>query len=170
MKGLMHSSESKLESKKRMPAVLVLAFWTATGCATLSQSMEAPDVSIAGLRIVDANLAQQTYELTLNVNNPNPVALPVRGIAYRIELGGEEFASGSTLRAFTVPAGGESDFAVTISTDLVRSFAGLQRLISNGEQVFAYKIGGELQVNLPLVKALPFATTGEIDLTSAYRY
>ncbi len=157
-------------ANSRSALFAMLACLALSGCATLTQSIETPDVSIAGLRLVEAGFSKQSYELTLNVSNPNPIALPVRGLAYRIELAGEEFAAGQSLNAFTVPANGESDFAISITTDLLRSLSGLQRILERRDKALDYQIGGELQVNLPFVKALPFAKTGEIDLTDAYRY
>ncbi|NNF52763.1 MAG: LEA type 2 family protein [Gammaproteobacteria bacterium] len=153
-----------------LPAVLLLACAMLSGCATLAQSIETPDVTIAGLRLMEAGFSRQVYELDLNVGNPNPIPLPVRGLAYRIQLAGEEFAAGETVSAFTVPANGEAGFSVSITTDLLRSLSGVQRMIEQRDQVLTYQIGGELQVNLPFVKALPFSKTGEIDLANAYRY
>lgn len=149
---------------------LLMACVVFQGCASLTQSVETPDVTIAGLRLTEAGLTKQSYELKLNVSNPNPFPLPVRGLAYRIQLAGENFAAGETLSAFTVPANGESEFGVSITTDLLRSLSSLQRILQQRDEVLAYQIGGELQVNLPFVKALPFSKSGEVDLTNAYRY
>lgn len=153
-----------------LSTIVLILCATLSGCATLGQSIETPNVTIAGLRMVEAGFSKQSYELKLNVSNPNPIPLPVRGLAYRIELAGQDFAAGETASAFTVPANGETDFAISITTDLLRSLSGLQRVIEQGDRALDYQIGGELQVNLPFVKALPFSKTGEIDLTNPYRY
>lgn len=149
---------------------LTLASIVLSGCATLAQSVETPDITIAGMRLVEAGFSKQSYELTLNVRNPNPIPLPVRGLAYRIQLAGESFAAGETLSAFTVPANGEAEFGVSITTDLVRSLSSLQRILQQRDETVAYEMGGELQVNLPFVKAIPFATAGEVDLAGRLRY
>ena len=153
-----------------LSAIVLIVSTLFSGCATLAQSIETPDVTIVGLRLVEAGFSKQSYELKLNVRNPNPVPLPVRGLAYRIQLAGEDFAAGETLSAFTVPSNGESDFAISITTDILRSLSGLRRMIEEGDRAVAYQIGGELQVDLPFVKALPFSKAGEIDLAHPYRY
>lgn len=153
----------------QITGVLFLAALS-TGCATLAESLKSPEVTLAGLRMVEAGFARQRYDLTLNVRNPNGIPLPVRGLAYRIDLAGERFAAGETLRSFTVPANGESDFELSITTDLLRSLSGLQKLIERREQTVEYSIGGELQVDLPLVRAIPFSKSGALDLGSDYRY
>lgn len=142
----------------------------ATGCATLTDSLESPEVTLAGLRMVEAGFAKQRYDLTLNVRNPNGIPLPVRGLAYRIDLAGERFAAGETLKAFTIPANGESDFQLSVTTDLLRSLSSLQKMIEQREQSLQYSIGGELQVDLPLVRAIPFSKSGALDLGGDYRY
>lgn len=168
----MNTSYCKYRIRKASLPVLLLtlASIALSGCATLAQSVETPDITIAGMRLLEAGLSKQSYELTLNVRNPNPIPLPVRGLAYRIQLAGESFAAGETLSAFTVPANGETDFGISITTDLVRSLSSLQRMLQQREESVAYEMGGELQVNLPFVKAIPFSTTGEVDLAGKLRY
>ncbi len=141
-----------------------------TGCATLTESLESPEVTLTGLRMVEAGFARQRYDLTLKVRNPNRIPLPVRGLAYRIDLAGERFAAGETLRSFTIPANGETDFELSVTTDLLRSLSSLQKLIEQREQSLQYSIGGELQVDLPLVRAIPFSRSGALDLGGDYRY
>lgn len=151
-------------------ALLMLVGALSGGCATLGESLETPEVSLAGLRLVEAGITRQRYDLTLNVRNPNAIPLPVRGLAYRIDLAGERFAAGETLRSFTIPANGESEFELSITTDLLQSLGSLQRLIEQRQQLLDYSIGGELQVDLPLVRAIPFSKTGAVDLAADYRF
>lgn len=150
----------------------LLAVFTllAAGCASLQQSLETPEISLKGLKLVEADLSKQRYELSLHVRNPNPIALPVRGMNYRIQLAGERFADGETLQAFTIPAGGETDFELSVTTDLLRTLSGVQRLLDRRERTLKYELGGQLQVNLPFVRALPFSSSGEVDLISRLRY
>lgn len=150
--------------------VLFVTGFCTSGCATLARSVETPDVSLTSLRLVEAGLTKQRYDLTLNVQNPNAIPLPVRGLAYRVRLAGEDFAAGETLQSFTIPANGSTDFELAITTDLVRTLSGLQRMIEQREETLQYELGGQLQVNLPFVKAIPFSKAGNIDLAGAYRY
>lgn len=165
----MRLSGRHLSESARIAAFLCLGI-VLSGCATLSESLESPEVSLASLRLVEAGIARQRYDLTLHVRNPNAIPLPVRGLAYRIDLAGERFAAGETLRSFTIPANGESQFELSITTDLLRSLSSLQRLIEQREQSLDYSIGGELQVDLPLVRAIPFSKSGALDLGADYRY
>lgn len=150
--------------------LLVLQVLASYGCATMQQSLEAPEISLAGLSLIEASLSKQRYDLRLHVRNPNSISLPVRGMSYSVKLAGESFAQGESLQAFTVPASGEANIDLSVTTDLLRTLSGLQRMIGQGEQKLAYELGGTLQLNLPFVKALPFSAAGEVDLTSHLRY
>lgn len=153
------------------PVLLWLAvFSLLSGCASLQQSVETPEISLTGLRLVEVGLSRQRYDLTLHVVNPNPIPLPIRGLSYRVQLAGERFAEGETARAFTVPASGATDFELAVTTDLLRTFTTLQRLLGEGEQTLEYELGGQLQVDLPFVRALPFSSSGAIDLVRPMRF
>ncbi len=141
-----------------------------SGCATLQHPVQTPRISLAGIKLVEASLGKQRYELLLHVVNPNAIPLPVRGMSYRVQLAGESFAAGETLQAFTIPANGETDFELSVTTDLLRTLSGVQRMLDQGEQTLAYQLGGQLQVDLPFVRALPFSSSGEVDLLSPLRY
>lgn len=174
----MKNREHEISRQNRESHASIRAVWllfvvvgvACSACATLAQSVETPEVSIVNLRLLNATLAKQNYELTLNVRNPNPIALPVRGLLYRVQLAGEDFASGETRGAFTIPANGELQFGLSVSTDMLRSLASLQRLFDRNDQVLGYKLGGELRVDLPFVRAIPFSSSGEINLANALRY
>ncbi len=151
-------------------AVTVAMALTVIGCATLADSIQSPDVSLAGIKLIEAGLTRQRYDVTLKVQNPNAIPLSVRGLAYRIQLAGEDFAAGETLRSFTIPANGEAEFELSITTDLLSSLSSLQRMIEDRQQVLVYEIGGQLQVDLPFVSAIPFLKAGEVDLMRDLRY
>lgn len=165
-------SKSLARSLSPWPAALclVLTLFLASACANLRQSVETPEISLTGLKLVEAGLSKQRYDLMLHVRNPNSIPLPVRGLSYRVQLAGERFASGETVQAFTVPANGETDFELSVTTDLLRTLSSLQRMLAEGEKTLKYELGGQLKVNLPFVGALPFSSAGEVDLTRPLRY
>lgn len=149
---------------------LVITLLLASACANLRQSVETPQIALTAVKLVEAGLSKQRYELVLHVKNPNSIAIPVRGLSYRVQLAGERFASGESVQAFTVPANGETEFELSVTTDLLRTLSSLQRMLSDGEQTLKYELGGQLKVNLPFIAALPFSSAGEVDLTRPLRY
>jgi LEA14-like dessication related protein len=147
-------------------ALLVLAI---SGCASLHRQIEEPSLSIVGLEIVDLGLLQQRYAVTLNVQNPNPLTLPVSGMSYALQVGGKDFARGVTSKPFTLPAYGEAQVQVDLTTNLLDSVRRIQALLDSGMETVGYSLTGRLQVDLPFVGAVPFQNRGEINLAAITR-
>ncbi len=134
------------------------------GCSRFSGRFEQPKLQLIGLRVLDARMMAQRTALTFRVLNPNEQALPIVGMYYELELEGDEFASGVSNQAVTIPAYGEAEVTVEVSTSLwqiIRQFAGMMK---NRKQSFHYHITGHLRVDLPLVGKVPIDTKGSIRL------
>ncbi|NNC55697.1 MAG: hypothetical protein HKO07_08250, partial [Pseudomonadales bacterium] len=99
----------------------VCAILAASGCTALRDKIQAPALSLAQVQMLDSTLLEQRYRLTLRVQNPNGVALPIKGMNYAVKFAGVDFASGVTPNAFRVPANGEHDVDIDVTTNLLRS-------------------------------------------------
>ncbi|BAU47631.1 hypothetical protein SVA_1052 [Sulfurifustis variabilis] len=100
------------------------------GCAGLTGPLEPPNVSLVDLRVLDAGLFEQRYGLTLRVQNPNPVAMPITGMEYKLSLNDVDFGRGVSQQAANVPAYGESVLEVEVVSnifDLVQRVQDLQK-------------------------------------------
>ena len=95
--------------------------------------------------------------------NPNPFPLPVQSVSYDVELQGLRLASGETPSAFTVPADGESHFAITVDVDLMRTAPQLMFIVRDGiHRDIPYALEGSLAVDVPFVKPVAFRSRGSI--------
>lgn len=148
-------------------ALLVLA--SLSGCESLRSQVEQPTVKLAGISLVEAGLIQQVYGVTLQVDNPNGFTLPIKGVTYAVKLGGQEFATGLTPDGFSIPANGTNQINVEVRTNLLESLGHLGRLLASEPQDLDYELSGNIQVNMPLVGAIPFRQSGTIPLTRAQR-
>lgn len=143
-------------------ALLVLA--GLSGCSTLQSQFQQPTVKLANVVLLEAGLLQQTYGITLQVDNPNGFSLPIKGVNYNVRLAGQDFASGLTPNGFTIPANGSDQVQVEVRTNLLESIGHLSRMLSGGPQDIDYEMSGDIQVNLPLIGAIPFNRSGTIPL------
>ncbi|HHS13383.1 MAG TPA: hypothetical protein ENN03_06400 [bacterium] len=73
----------------------VFLFALVLQCAVFQELIQKPVVTYDGLSLKDPSLSQATLVFRLNVENPNPVGLPVREATYRIRLQEKEFLSGA---------------------------------------------------------------------------
>ena len=94
---------------------VVLAFGA---CTVSREPLAPPQVSISDLHPVEMTLLEQRYAVTLRVQNPNPVSLPIIGIAFRLNLNEAEFARGVNAESVTIPAYGEELLDVVVTSNL----------------------------------------------------
>ena len=147
-----------------MPALMGLIL-LAAGCSGLHPKIETPKLNIIDLQVIDATLFEQRYALKLRIRNPNAVSLPVSGLHYTLHIEGKEFADGMSSEPFTVPAYGEEEFTVHMSTSLFSAVRQVVGMLEQQDAFLDYRITGKIRVDLPLVKILTFSEEGKIRLS-----
>lgn len=144
-------------------AGLLLATTLLSACASTGELVSAPDVSLRNVQLTDLGLSGQTFLLSFDVSNPNPFPLPISTVSYGVELDSQRFASGRTQGGFTVPASGDGEFAISVELNLLKTAPQLLYVVRDGEKRdVAYKLKGELGVDIPLVKPMNFESSGAI--------
>lgn len=135
-----------------MPALLAACAYT---------HLQQPTLSIVDLDLVKGDLFRQQLRVRLRVQNPNDIALPVRGLSYDVELAGQAFAHGDSVGDFVVPARGETEFDVNVTANAA---AALLHLLGSGEGNPEYRIFGKVRLASGLVRSVPFDHKGELKL------
>lgn len=140
----------------------LVALLLVAGCAGVT-SLEAPELDVVDVRMLGGDLSGQQLRVRLKVTNPNDRALPVKGITYRMEVGGEQFATGESERAFTVPALGSTEFDMTMNADMAGA---LFRLLGSGRRldVVDYRLSGKVSLSSGLLRSIPFDEKGSFRL------
>lgn len=137
------------------------------GCAA-TDLVDPPKVSLRSVELTELEVTRQTFVLDFDVTNPNPFPLPIRGISYGVELDGQRFASGETRSAFTVPAGSDGAFAISVDVDLLQTAPQLMFIVREGvHREIPYTLKGRFDVGIPLSAPVHFSTTGTIRLQAA---
>jgi LEA14-like dessication related protein len=147
---------------RRQAALVVAALLAA--CA-LVPKLEPPKLAIVAAQIVSADLFTQRLKLRVHVQNPNDRALPVKGLEYTIEVEGEPFASGQSAASFTVPALGEAEFDMNVTTNLAGA---LLKLLARGPnalgQEVPYRLAGKVSLSEGFFRTIPFEERGTFKL------
>lgn len=139
----------------------------AAGCASTGVIVERPSVTLSNVAVTEVDLGGQTFVLDFDVVNPNPFPLPIRSIAYGVELEGLRLASGETQSAFTVPAGGESHFEITVDVDLMRTAPQLMFVVREGiYRDIPYALEGRFAIDVPFANPVTFRNEGSIRLNA----
>jgi LEA14-like dessication related protein len=81
----------------RSPAtaiLLCLALLLLQACATLHPDYEQPTVTLSSFQVVPSDGMVPTFEIGLNILNPNPDALHLEGVVYEVSIQGHEILKG----------------------------------------------------------------------------
>jgi LEA14-like dessication related protein len=139
----------------------------AAGCASNGLVVEKPGVSLRHVGVAAVDLDSQTFVLDFEVLNPNPFPLPIRSIAYGVELDGFRFASGETTSDFVVPAAGDGHFAITVDVDLMRTAPQLMFIVRDGMyREIPYALEGRFAIDVPFTTPVSFRNEGSIRLSA----
>ncbi|MCG6868025.1 MAG: LEA type 2 family protein [Gammaproteobacteria bacterium] len=155
-----------LRTMSRHAAVFGLLLGTLlAGCANLASKPAAPEVTLAGLRFVDAGLFEQRFALRLRLLNPNDFPIEVLGMNYKLLLDDRPFASGVSSKSVNVPAFGEGVTEVEAITNITRIVGQLKHLATTGQgqgpEALDYRIEGGIKLSNWGTK-IPFEYEGKI--------
>jgi LEA14-like dessication related protein len=145
---------------RALVASLVLA--TVAGCA-IGPKFKEPHLQVVDLDLIKGDLLRQELRVRMRVQNPNNRELPVRGIEYQVQLGGEAFAHGESERDFVVPANGETEFDVSVTANAA---AALLKLLASNRKLdnVEYRITGKVSLARGLLRSIPFDQLGTVNL------
>ena len=141
------------------------------GCASLGGSnLVAPTVSVLNVQMLSTDMFAQKFKVRVKVENPNDVQLKVNGIEFEILLMGDGFAEGNSSDQFLLPAKGEAEFDMAVSTNFVSSLGRLISRKGGGKlENIDYEIVGTLYIEKGFAKKLPFNHKGTVDFARAPR-
>mgnify|MGYP001813082248 CR=1 FL=1 len=153
-------------SRRQAITALLLGLTWLGGCASISEdAIKKPVVELRDIEVVGLGFKAQTFLLTFDVSNPNPFPLPLNSIEYQLKLDGQRFASGATPCDMAIPAGGNSDFAISVELDLLSTAPQLLTLVRDSKRYdIPYELKGEFGIDVPLVPTITYRTNGSIRL------
>ncbi len=150
--------------------VLLLTTVLLSSCASLDNVVSAPTVSLRNVQVEDIGFDSQTFILSFDVRNPNPFPLPVKSINYGVKLDGHRFASGEAVSSFTIAAGGDGAFAISVDVNLLQIAPELLFIVRDATlRDIPYSLEGRLAIDIPYTKPLKFQSSGLIRLQASAR-
>ena len=153
----------KMSQFRRISAAAALLVITA--CTGLGD-LKTPTLEVVGIQIMSTDMFAQRFTVRMHVQNPNDVELPVRGIDYKLFLMGDQFAEGVTNESFVLPALGEAEFDMTVTTNFVSSLGRLISRMGGGKlEDVEYELAGTLMIDKGMMRKIPFNKRGTVDFS-----
>jgi LEA14-like dessication related protein len=138
---------------------------TLAACSAFAPKLETPRLSVVDVQVQESGLWEQRLKVRMRVQNPNERALPIRGLSYKLEVAGQDFARGLTDAAFTVPALGEAEFDMNVTANMA---AALVKLLGKRDEGLAdavdYRIVGKVSLSEGVLRSIPFEERGTLKL------
>jgi len=143
-----------------LPGVAMLL----SACAVMH--LQAPEITPTAVELTDVALDQQHFKVTLHVQNPNDRALPIKYVKCALSVEGVEVGHGESATAFNVPAHGETDFDMLVTTNVASSVPDLLIRVARGGKLPSYRISGTVNPDIAYLPPIPFWKSGQITLPS----
>ena len=135
-------------------------------CSSMPSNLRAPTCELVGVQILSTDMFAQRFKVRLRVDNPNDIELPVNGLEFTVFMAGDRFAEGMGNEQFVLPAKGNAEFDMLVTTNFVSSFGRLLSRTSNGKlEDVEYEIVGKIAVDKGVVRKIPFNHRGTVNFT-----
>lgn len=142
---------------------ILLLILAATGCTGL-QNLEAPDISVTSLRLLEAEQRglEQRFAVGLRIINPNDRALTVNGLDFELDVNGRQLVRGVSDRRFELPRLGEAETEVIVTTSVLDLLWKAVEFGSRADGKMDYRLKGRLHLGSGLVRTIPFDHRGTL--------
>ncbi|MBZ9785236.1 LEA type 2 family protein [Pseudomonas sp. REP124] len=133
------------------------------GCASWFSTDEPdPEVHLVKVEVVRAKLMEQRFVLHFRIDNRNDSELTVRGMEYRVHLGGILLADGEHEHWVTVNPKSSRFYKVPIRTNLWPKLKDLVKQLKESRQGVPYRLEGEMETGLFIAHYVHLARNGVI--------
>jgi LEA14-like dessication related protein len=132
------------------------------GCAVMH--LQPPAISLTSVELADVQVDQQQFQVQLHVQNPNDRPLPIKSVSCTLEVEGVEVGQGKSTAPFTVPANGESDVEMLVTTNFASSVPNLLLRVVQRKQLPEYHLSGWVNPDKALMPPIPFSKSDRITI------
>ena len=133
------------------------------GCA-LAPRLTTPTLTIVGVKLEGSDLLAQHLKVRVHVQNPNDRTLPIKGIEYTLDVDGQPFATGDSAGSFAVPALGEAEFDMNVTTNMAGTLVRLLARPSEARASVPYRLTGKISLSQGWLQSIPFEQHGTFSL------
>ncbi len=137
------------------------------GACVTPQSVEAPQVALESVRLLEAKGLVQRVRIDLLVSNPNDFDIPLTGLDFSMTVNGADFAKGLSEETVTVPRSGNAVVPVDVTINMLTVFNQIQAVQTRG--ALDYRLTGTAYLDHLLLPSVDFDRTGSLSLQQGGR-
>ena len=132
------------------------------GCAY--SHLQAPAVTPGAVELTEVALDRQRFLVHLHVENPNDQALPVKWVHCTLQVEGVDVGKGETTDPVNIPAHGDADFDMLVTTDFITSMPNVLRRLAQSGDPPQYHFSDWVNPDKALLPPIPFSKSGQVEL------
>jgi len=148
--------------------LLILAIGMLSACAGVTYHASPINVTLSNIQLVDSELLEQEYMLTLRIQNTNDSTLVINGLSYTLDINGAEFAHGVSNQQNYILPYAEKLIQVSLISSTFSALKQLNKLGKKGSSTFNYLLKGKVSLGARYVPTpimpLAFEAGGSIKL------
>lgn len=129
------------------------------GCATLEKQVKQPEVKLSKAHITAMSLADMQVAFDVDVKNPSPVGLSMKGLSYTLQVQGNQLFDGALSERLQIGANDTSRVVLPFTLRYEDIFGTLLALRDHKE--LRYQVSGEADFGL---LRLPYSKQGTLAL------
>jgi LEA14-like dessication related protein len=126
--------------------------------------LQSPAVTLTSVELTDVQIDAQQFTVHLHVQNPNDRSLPIKSVSCTLQVQGVEVGQGTSAAPFTVPALGDSDVAMLVTTNFATSVPNLLLRVVQRKQLPEYHLSGWVNPDIGLLPPIPFSKSDRFTL------
>ena len=135
------------------------------GCAWREIAQFTPPlVSLTHLSPGYESDGHQNFLIGLRIQNPNAVALPIKGMYYSIDINGQSFASGTLNQQINIGAFSTTELEIPISLNIINSIRIATNLLLTSPDAINYSLTGTIGVDIYGMDPVSIEESGTIEL------
>jgi LEA14-like dessication related protein len=131
-------------------------------CAVMH--LQAPAITLTSVELTDMQIDAQQFTVHLHVQNPNDRPLPIKSVSCTLQVEDAEVGQGKSAGPFTVPALGDSDVAMLVTTNFANSVPNLLMRVVQRNELPEYQLSGWVNPDTALLPPIPFSKSDRFTL------
>ena len=139
----------------RLFSVLFVLLFLVSGCSLLQKKIEKPSAKVVAVELQSLDFEQATLVMLVDVTNPNPISVPLRGFDYGLEIMDSPFLSGANHDKKSLKAESVTRIAVPVTVPFVKMYDSVKSSLDQNE--VPYALSATVMLDLPILGETPLA-------------
>lgn len=164
----MESRQPGHAQRPRRALLLILATTLlSTGCSLLQDDLQPPTIKLVSIMPDTSSITELGFRCRLRLDNPNDIALPIKGGELQLTLAERSAARGRLADDVTIPAQGSTEVDALVAINVISAAAIIAGLVDRPDGMLQYEVEGYIDVGISRLGRIRFDESGEFSLTGA---